>query len=160
MGGPAPVQPAGWDHPRPFVCTFSVGHGDIDELEHTNNIVYVRWCQEVAWAHSASLGLDGAAYRALDRAMAIIRSEFDYLQASRAGDVVEVATWIVAADRRLSLRRHFQARRADDGATLLRARMHFACIEISSGRPRRMPPVFAERYGGAVVEVPEQPTAG
>jgi len=151
-----PVLDTGWDHPQPFIQQFVVARDDIDELEHTNNIVYVRWCQSVAWAHSASLGLDSHAYRELDRAMAIVRSEFDYLQASQAGESIQAATWIVAADGRLSLRRHFQVRRAPDGATLLRARMQFACIEISSGRPRRMPPIFVERYGGAMVEIGEE----
>ena len=43
--------------------------------------------------------------------------------------------------------------RPADGATLLRARMRFACIELSSGRPRRMPREFLEGYGPAVLDI-------
>ncbi len=148
-----------WDHPAPFTLHSRVTAGDIDGLEHTNNTVYVKWCEQVAWAHSVALGLDLEHYRALDRAMAITRSEYHYLRASREGDDVVAATWIVAWDRRLTMQRHFQIIRPSDGATLLRADMQFACIEISTGRPRRLPPAFIEGYGPAVLEQVDDPAA-
>ncbi|MEQ8517022.1 MAG: thioesterase family protein, partial [Chromatocurvus sp.] len=146
----------GWDHAAPFTLQYRVAPADIDELEHTNNTVYVQWCEKAAWAHSASLGLDLAAYRRLDRAMAITRSEFDYLQASRLGDELSVATWITGWDRRLTMRRRFQVVRHSDSATLLRARMTFVCIEISSGRPRRMPADFLDGYAPAIIDVDDR----
>lgn len=99
-----------------------------------------------------ALGLDLERYRALDRAMAITYSEFHYLQASREGDEVAVATWITEWDRKLTMARRFQVIRVSDGVTLLRAAMRFACIELSSGRPRRLPPEFIAGYGPAVLE--------
>jgi acyl-CoA thioester hydrolase len=143
-----------WDDPQPFTLATRVGPGDIDGLQHTNNTVYVKWCEQVAWAHSVALGLDLDSYLALDRAMAITRSEYDYLQASRAGDELLVGTWIEAWDRKLTMQRRFQILRPADGVTLLRGLMRFACIEISSGRPRRMPQAFVEGYGQAVRNSP------
>ncbi|MFN9865141.1 MAG: acyl-CoA thioesterase, partial [Bacteroidota bacterium] len=35
----------------PFALTFQVNPQDIDELNHVNNVVYVRWVQEIAQAH-------------------------------------------------------------------------------------------------------------
>jgi acyl-CoA thioester hydrolase len=78
-------------------------------------------------------------------------SEYNYLQASREGDEIIAGTWIVDWDRRLTMARRFQVIRLDDGATLLRGAMRFACIEISSGRPRRLPKEFIEGYGPAVL---------
>jgi acyl-CoA thioester hydrolase len=143
-----------WDHPQPFTLSNRVSPDDMDGLNHTNNTVYVKWCEQVAWAHSVALGLDLDAYRRLDRAMAITRSEYDYLQASREGEDIAVGTWIVSWDRRLTMERRFQIIRVDDGVTLLRGRMRFACIELSSGRPRRMPAEFIEGYGVAVLAIP------
>lgn len=140
-----------WDHPQPYTCNSVVRRGDIDGLQHTNNTVYVKWCEQVAWAHSVALGLDLDCYRELDRAMAITRSEYRYLQASRAGDAVVAGTWITGWDRRVCMQREFQIIRPSDGVTLLRGAMDFACIEISSGRPRRMPPAFISGYGPAVI---------
>lgn len=140
-----------WDQPAPFTLVTRVEHGDIDGLDHTNNTVYVKWCEQVAWSHSEALGLDLASYRRLDRAMAITHAEYDYLQASREGDQIAIGTWIVSWDARLTMLRRFQAIRVDDGVTLLRGSMRFACIELSTGRPRRMPGEFIEGYGPAVL---------
>ena len=140
-----------WDHPHPFTLFTEVRSEDIDGLEHTNNAVYVKWCEQVAWAHSNALGLDLDTYRRLDRAMAITHSDYHYIQASRQGDNIAVATWIVEWDRRLTMRRHFQIIRMDDGVTLLRGGMRFACIELSTGRPRRLPEEFIAGYGPAVL---------
>lgn len=141
----------GWDFPAPFTLTTQVTPDDIDGLNHTNNTVYVRWCEQVAWAHSCDLGLDLERYRALNRAMAITRAEYDYLQASREGDEVLVGTWITAWDRKVTMQRRFQVIRPTDGATLLRGAMRFACIDLDQGRPRRMPAEFIEGYGPALL---------
>ena len=146
-----------WDYPQPHILYTQVLAGDIDGLNHTNNAVYVDWCQRAAWSHSVALGLDLAQYQALDRAMAITYSEYHYLQASREGDEVAVATWSVDWDRKLTMSRRFQVIRLSDGVTLLRAAMRFACIELSTGRPRRLPQAFIEGYGPAVL--PEMPPA-
>ncbi|HKK23791.1 MAG TPA: thioesterase family protein [Pseudohaliea sp.] len=142
---------AGWDIPAAFVIERTVAADAIDGLEHTNNAVYVQWCEQAAWRHSEALGIGLDDYRALDRAMAVIRGEYDYLAAARLGDRVAIATWITGWDRRLTMTRAFQVRREEDGVTLLRGRVTFACIEISSGKPRRMPPVFLAVYGPAIV---------
>jgi acyl-CoA thioester hydrolase len=143
-----------WDYPSPHTLRTRVTAADMDGLNHTNNAVYVNWCQQVAWSHSVAVGMDLARYRELDRAMAITRSEFDYLRASREGDDIVVATWIVDWDRKLTMQRRFQVIRVNDGVTLLRAAMRFACIEVSSGRPRRMPPEFLDAYGPVVLGKP------
>ena len=141
-----------WDYPDPHTFYTTVMPEDMDALNHTNNTVYVKWCEQVAWLHSVSLGLDLERYRELDRAMAITHSEYDYLQASREGDEIVAGTWIVSSDNKLTMARRFQVIRLQDGVTLLRAAMRFACIEISSGKPRRMPREFLEGYGPAVLQ--------
>ncbi len=46
--------------------------------------------------------------------------------------------------------RHFQLKRPRDNTTLLRAQTTFVCIELSSGKPKRMPTEFIEGYGPAL----------
>lgn len=123
----------------------------MDALNHTNNTVYVSWCEAAAWEHSAVLGLTLERYQALDRAMAVVEGRYKYLQASYLNDEVDSATWIVGWDKRLTMTRHFQLRRVSDGVTLLRGEVRFACIEISSGKPRRLPREFIEGYGPAIL---------
>lgn len=140
-----------WDLPSPYLLELEVTAEDIDGLGHVNNAVYVSWMERCAWNHSQHLGLDLATYRRLDRAMAVVRHEVDYLAAAYQGERLCMGTWIVESDQRLRMLRRFQLIRPADGATLLRANTTFACIELSSGRPRRMPPEFVEGYGRALL---------
>lgn len=141
-----------WTLPDPFVIDIVVQSEDIDGLGHANNAVYVSWLERCAWRHSQSLGLDLAEYRRLDRAMAVLRHEIDYLASAYEGDQLQLATWIVESDQRLKMTRHFQLRRPADDLTLLRAQTTFVCIELSTGKPKRMPVEFVEGYGRALLE--------
>jgi acyl-CoA thioester hydrolase len=51
------------------------------------------------------------------------------------------------------MERRFQLVRASDGATVLRGRWDLVCIEMSSGRARRMPQEFLSAYMTQVVHV-------
>ena len=141
-----------WTLPDPFVIDIVVQSEDIDGLGHANNAVYVSWLERCAWRHSQSLGLDLAEYRRLDRAMAVLRHEIDYLASAYEGDQLQLATWIVESDQRLKMTRHFQLKRPADDLTLLRAQTTFVCIELSSGKPKRKPAEFVEGYGRALLE--------
>ncbi|MBS1228640.1 MAG: hypothetical protein H6R17_1917 [Proteobacteria bacterium] len=143
-----------WDYPQPFTLAVRPGFDDIDGLKHTNNAVYVRWCETVGWAHSKALGLELADYQRLDRAMAIRRGEYDYLLPSVLGDELLLATWLTGSDGKITLERRFQLIRPHDRSTVLRGRWDLVCIEMASGRPRRMPKEFAARYLAAIVDVP------
>ncbi len=142
-----------WDLAQPpYVVDITVAAAEIDGLGHANNAAYVSWLERCAWSHSVSLGLDLPEYQRLDRAMAIVRHEIDYLASAYADQQLQMATWIIESDHRLKMTRHFQLVRPADGVTLLRARTTFACIEMSSGKPKRMPVEFIEGYGKAVIE--------
>jgi acyl-CoA thioester hydrolase len=135
-----------WDYPNPFTLPVVPQADDIDGLNHTNNGAYVRWCETIAWAHSEKLGLHLADYQRLDRAMAISRGEYDYLLPTQLNDQLTLATWLFAGDGKLTLERRFQLIRTQDEATVLRGRWELVCIEISSGKVRRMPPEFMQAY--------------
>ncbi|WP_372777859.1 acyl-CoA thioesterase [Litorivivens sp.] len=141
-----------WDYPEPFILRFTVEPQHIDVLQHVNNTVYVDWCQKAGWQHSQALGLGIEHYRELDTAMAIRRADYDYISAAYLGDELELGTWLTGCDHRLQLERSFQLRHRNRGTTLLRGRWQLVCIGLSSGKARRMPPIFCRLYGDAVIE--------
>ncbi|MGK9065014.1 acyl-CoA thioesterase [Stutzerimonas chloritidismutans] len=141
-----------WDQVEGYVIDIEVDASHIDELGHANNAVYVTWLESCAWRHSQSLGLGLDDYRRLDRAMAVLRHEIDYLAAAYEGDRLQLATWIVESDQRLKMKRNFQLVRPADNTTLLRAQTTFVCIQLSNGKPKRMPVEFVEGYGQALIE--------
>jgi acyl-CoA thioester hydrolase len=140
-----------WDYPQPYTLPRVPEAADIDGLNHTNNAVYVRWCEQAGWAHSEALGLTLGDYRRLDRAMAIRRGEYDYILPTAEHEALTLATWLVDGDGKLAMQRRFQLIRNSDGATVLRGRWDLVCIELSSGRPRRMPQEFLDAYMAAIV---------
>jgi acyl-CoA thioester hydrolase len=135
-----------WDLPSPYIASIAVAAADIDAYDHVNNAVYMTWFDRAAWEHSAALTLPIETCLQLDRGMAVLRSVIVYLRPAVLGDDIRAATWLLPADGRLRVRRRFQVRREADGATLARADIEYACIELSSGRPTRWPPEFRERY--------------
>ncbi|GAB2903494.1 acyl-CoA thioesterase [Microbulbifer echini] len=143
-----------WDLPNPFIHKVVVRAQHVDGLHHANNAEYVRWCEATAWAHSTELGLDVTNYQELDRGMAIRHGQYDYILAAREGDELVFGTWLTQVDGRLNMSRCFQVFRAADGALVLRAQWRLVCIELSSGRPKRMPAIFKEIYS-PVVTAPE-----
>jgi acyl-CoA thioester hydrolase len=140
-----------WDYPNPFTLLVQPQARDIDGLKHTNHAVYVQWCEKIGWAHSESLGLNLADYQRLDRAMAIRRGEYDYLLPTTLNEELTLGTWLLASDGKLTMERRFQLVRNVDQITVLRGRWDLVCIELSSGRARRMPPEFCQIYLAAMV---------
>ena len=65
--------------------------GDIDELGHVNNIVYLRWVQDVATAHwqARARAADIGRY-----VWVVTRHEIDYLRPVLEGETVTVTTWV------------------------------------------------------------------
>jgi acyl-CoA thioester hydrolase len=140
------MPPEDWDLPAPFIASVAVAPRDIDAYDHVNNAVYMTWFDHAAWQHSAALDLPIERCLQLDRGMAVLRSVIAYIKPALLGDTIGIATWLLPADGKLRVRRRFQVRRETDAATLARAEIEYACIELSSGRPTRWPPEFRRQY--------------
>lgn len=135
-----------WDLPEPFWIEVNVQRSDLDRLGHVNNSVYLQWCERTAWEHAESVGLGWEAWQRLDRAMAVRTARLAFLKATAADERLQVGNWLVKNDGRLRATRRFQILRAEDGVTLFRGEIDYVCIEISSGRPRRLPEEFVVTY--------------
>ena len=139
-----------WDVHSPHVIDVTVQEDDLDDFGHANNVVFLRWLEGVAWSHSRSLGLGMDDYRRLGCGCVVRRHELEYLAPAFAGDRLSLATWIEENDGRLSMWRGYQIGRPADGRILLRGRTHWVCVDLATGRPRRMPPEFVQGYRPAV----------
>lgn len=146
-----------WDHPNPFIVSVTVKPDYIDDFQHTNNVVYLTWMAKVAWEHSKALGLDFDAYAKIGKGMVVRAHEMEYLGPSHEGEKIDIATWITGNDGKLRLRRRFQMVNAETGKTLLRGRSDFVCIDIKSGKPKRMPQNFIDAYA-LTADVPQDQT--
>ncbi len=135
-----------WDRPDPFAIELRVSKHHIDALGHTNNTHYLSWLQLCAWEHSKARGFSEQTMVKLDRAMVVRETRMQYLAATFCGDVLQIGDWITASDGKLRATREFQILRTKDQVCIMRARIDYICMRISSGKPTRMPTEFITAY--------------
>lgn len=117
---------------------------DIDELGHANNVVWVRWVNEAAIAHSRSVGLDRELYFTMRVIWVVRRHDIEYLAPALEGETLEALTWVADLRGATSRRRTVIERQ---GRTLLHAETTWALIDIDTSKPRRIPKEMMQRYG-------------
>jgi acyl-CoA thioester hydrolase len=130
----------------PFQHGFVASESDVDPLGHVNNVAFVRWIQDVAVAHSASVGWDYAAYQKLGAVFVVRRHEVDYLRPVLAGEQLLASTWISEASGAKCLRMT-ELRRASDGEVVARGVTTWVLVQIPSGRPMRIQPELIATFG-------------
>jgi len=117
----------------------------IDVLGHVNNVVYVQWMQDVASAHIETLGVGLDQYLEMKHAMVAVEHHVQYRKAAMLDDDVILRTWLYEINALYSFRQYafFNAK---DQSLLFTGNTKWACIEIASGRPKRMSPTFIQAY--------------
>jgi acyl-CoA thioester hydrolase len=132
--------------PHAYSHAFNVEQADIDVLGHANNVVWVRWVNEAAIAHSRSVGLGPDMYFALRVLWVVRRHDIEYLVPALPGEALEAQTWVATLRGATSLRRT-DIRRTRDQCLLARASTTWALVDLETGRPRRVPKEIMARYG-------------
>jgi acyl-CoA thioester hydrolase len=115
--------------------TVPVLPADIDGQNHVNNIVYLRWIQDVATAHWKSLA---SAEAQVVIGWVVLRHEIDYRSPASLGDEILLRTWVGKASR-LKFERFTEIRRKIDNKQLLaQARTLWVPVDVRTGKPMRI----------------------
>jgi len=122
--------------------TIAVLPHDIDQFDHVNNVVYMRWVQDVSTAH-----WNAAATSSQKETIGwvVVRHEIDYLSSARLGDEIVARTWVGTAEKNI-FERHTELLRSGDMKILARARSLWCPISLQSRRPMRVGPDIYERF--------------
>ena len=116
----------------------------IDANGHASNIEFVRWMQEAAVSHADAAGCTAATLAA--GATWVVRShQIEYLRPAFKDDRIKIRTW-VADFRRAFSRRKYEFVRAADQTTLARGETNWVYVEVTTGRPRSIPPHIAAMF--------------
>lgn len=115
---------------------------DIDEQNHVNNAVYLRWVQDVAVAHWQAIASPDA-QEAIG--WVVLRHEIDYKTPATLGDEIALRTWVGKASR-LTFERFTEIRRKNDGQLLSKARTLWCPIDVNTGRPTRVSAEVRARF--------------
>jgi len=128
-----------------FDLRITVQPEHIDVLGHVNNVMYIQWMQDVAAAHIERLGLGLAQYLELKHAMVAVEHHVQYRKAALEGEEVILRTWLDDINALYSFRQ-YAFYRPKDQSILFVGNTKWACIEIATGRPKRMSPSFTYAY--------------
>lgn len=128
--------------PSVFEFPLRVSAADIDGvIQHVNNLVYLKWMQSAAVAHSAAQGWPAERYQELGAGWVVRSHHIEYLQAAFADDEIVVRTWVANLKKVTSLRRFKIIRLTDGKETVLAiAATDWAFIHFATHQPKRIPP--------------------
>ena len=115
-----------------FSLSIQVSPEDLDELQHVNNTVYLRYIQEAAIAHwyQAAPAEIVEAYRWVVR-----KHEITYFKPAFVNENLQITTWIDAFQGVTSVR-HYTIHRNDD--LLVEATTTWISLDATSLRPKRI----------------------
>ena len=92
--------------PAVFEFPLRVSEADLDGvIRHVNNLVYLKWMQSAAVAHSAVQGWTAERYQELGAGWVVRSHHIEYLRAAFANDEIIVRTWVANLKKVTSLRR-------------------------------------------------------
>jgi len=126
-----------------FTLQFHPTDADIDENGHVNNVVYLRWAQELGVAHWQSLA---PAEAQATWAWVALRHEVDYRRALLPGETGFGRTWVSDTTEGPRFDRFIRID-AEDGAMCAQVKTTWVLIEQATGRPKRVPPWMLELFG-------------
>ena len=127
-----------------FAIRITAAPGDIDELGHVNNAVWVRWVQDIAVAHWRAVAHP---QHVETYVWVVTRHEIDYRGNLTAGESVTAETWIPEPPRGARFDRMVRFT-GDDGRVKVEARSTWAIIDRASGRLIRVPRDVAAPFVG------------
>ena len=119
-----------------FSYRIKIKENDIDEYCHVNNVVYLRWVQEVSTAYWYSI--TSPELRSL-YALVIVRHEIDYYCPAILSDELIAYSW--AGDYQgAKFERYVQLCQAKTGKIIAEAKTTWCLLDAKKLRPKRIEP--------------------
>lgn len=143
-----------WDTlpaPRRHERTLHVQPGDLDDLHHVNNTVYLAWCEQVAREHALRLGMGTDALSTLGAVPVARQHVITYHRPAVLGDAVRVRTALTLHAGVRSVRAYALDRMnpadPEGGVRLAECQTEWVWVDPVTGRPKRAPETVTERFG-------------
>ena len=115
-----------------FEYKITIKPEDIDELGHVNNVVYLRWVQQVAAAHWNSRALSPITSKYL---WVVLRHEIDYLRPALLNDEITAQTWVSSMEGVKSVR---NVKFSVNGNDLAQAKTVWCLLDALTMKPKRI----------------------
>ena len=80
-----------WEGKISYSHEILVGKSDLDNLNHVNNVVYLKWVNDISEKHWNLLADEDLRKKYF---WVVLRHEIDYLNQALLGDKIKVVTWV------------------------------------------------------------------
>ena len=112
-----------------------------------SNIAYLRYVEKARIELFDVLGMPAAAMMGTGLFPAVVRTEIDYRAPARLGEELRVEAWLESVEKARVACAYALVVSAPgtEPRTVARARQTVALVQMPEGRPRRIPPEWAER---------------
>ncbi|MHA6289384.1 acyl-CoA thioesterase [Maricaulis sp. CAU 1757] len=131
------------DFDTAFFRTLVASPGDIDELGHVNNVVYLRWVQAMAVTHWRQIApadmVDNDIWVAL-------KHTIEYRDPILPGEKAELRTWLGEV-RGPRFDRHVDIRKPGSRRFSARSVTEWCRLDMKSRRPKRIGPEVMRAFG-------------
>lgn len=117
-----------------FEYKINVREEDIDQNEHVNNVVYLKWVQDVAIAHWNAASTDQMKE---ENVWVISRHEIDYLNSCFLNDEIVAKTWVGQTEGVRSVR-HVEIHNKTTGKIAAKVATTWILLDPKTLRPKRI----------------------
>ncbi len=117
-----------------FNHVITVQPDDIDDLGHVNNVVYLRWVQDVAAAHWTN---NASAEMKKKYSWVVLRHEIDYRNPAFLGDKLIARTWVSSCEGVRSVR-NVKFYQSASGKLVAETKTNWCLLDSQSMRPKRI----------------------
>ena len=132
-----------------FKYRHTVVEAELDEMNHVNNLQYLRWCIKAAVAHSTDVGWSPQRYHEWGFGFIVREHKIKYRIPAQLGDEVVIHTWIDSLEKVSSIRR-YQILRASDGKKFAEAETTWVYVNLKSLALTRIPMDIKESFRAGI----------
>ncbi len=133
------------DSQSTFLHHHLVANDDLDEMNHVNNLRYLKWCLQAAVAHSKHVGWSSQRYHENGFGFIVRAHKIKYRVPAVLGDEVIVRTWINNMEKVSSDRRYIILR-ASDNKRLAEAETTWVYVNLKSLALEKIPCEIREAF--------------
>lgn len=130
--------------PHAFWLDIAIHENDIDALNHVNNIVYLKWVQQVATAHWQSVT---TAEQRHQWWWVVHRHEIDYLRPCFLQDSVRAYTWVMPAETPTASHRVVVFKNKATGKVITQVKTTWVLVDPATQRGTTIPAHILALFG-------------
>jgi acyl-CoA thioester hydrolase len=132
-------------HPAPFQCNVQINPEQTsNEVDHVNNIEYLRWIDKGSQLHCDACGWDRKKLLNSGVMWFVARHEIDYLSEARTSDRLRLTTWVDDIRRVKSWRTTYIHAIENKERVVCRCKTLWVLVDLETRKPTTIPFLMAD----------------